>query len=249
VPYSAMHAAVVVLFLLTTMCLVWLRRRWSGFPRAGELDRALGSGALVVWLAYKIYVWLPGVRGLEYSLPLQFCDITGLIAPLALLTGRRPLRAILYFWGIGLSTLAFIAPDLHEGIGSGRFWLFWLSHSAIVGSAIYDVAGRGFRPGGRDWGIAVAAAAIYVALVLPFDVLTHFDYCYVGPPGPGQPAILDALGSWPGRLPLQAILVALELALLLLPWEISRRLSQRRPNPDSSGNIAPPVTDRDGWAG
>lgn len=248
-PYSALHAAVVVLLLLATMCLVRLRRRWAGSPRAGKLDRALGIAALVVWTMYKVYVWLPGVRGLEYSLPLQFCDFTGFVAPLVLLTSRRPLRAILYFWGLGFSMLAFIAPDLHEGLGSGRFWLFWLSHCAIVASALYDLGGRGFRPGWRDWRIAVAAATVYVAVVAPFDALTHFDYGYVGPPGPGQPPVLDAMGPWPWRLAVQAVLAVVALTVLLLPWEIARRVSQARADRDSSGNIAAPVTDRDGSVG
>jgi len=248
-PYSALHAAVVVLLLLVTMCLVWLRRRWSDSPRAGRLDRALGIAALVVWAMYKVYVWLPGVRGLEYSLPLQFCDFTGLVAPLVLLTSRRPLRAILYFWGLGFSILAFIAPDLHEGTGSGRFWLFWLSHCAIVGSALYDLAGRRFWPGWRDWRIAVAAATVYVALMAPFDALTHFDYGYVGPSAPGQPPILDAMGPWPWRLAVQAVLAVVALTLLLLPWEIFRRVSQGRAGRDTSGNLAPQVTDQDGSIG
>jgi hypothetical integral membrane protein (TIGR02206 family) len=238
-----------VVLLLVTACLVWLRRRWSDSPRAGKLDRVLGIAALIIWAMYKAYVWLPGVRGLEYSLPLQFCDFTGLVAPLALLTNRRPLRAILYFWGLGFSILAFIAPDLHEGLGSGRFWLFWLSHCAIVASALYDIAGRGFRPGWRDWRIAVGAATAYVAIIAPFDALTHFDYGYVGPPGPGQPPILDALGPWPWRLATQAVLAVLALGLLLLPWEISRRVGQGRASRESSGNVAPPATDSDGSAG
>ena len=244
-PYSAMHAAVVVVFVLTTACFVWLRRRWSESPRAGKLDRALGISALIIWLAYKLYVWLPGVRAMEYSLPLQMCDVTGLIAPLALLSGRRSLRAILYFWGIGLSALAFITPDLHEGMTTGRFWLFWLSHAAIVGSALYELAGRRFRPDWRDWRTPVVAATVYLALVLPFDVLTGFDYGYVGRPAPGQPAILDALGRWPGRVAVQAVLVAAELALLLLPWELFRRLSRRETDSLSSGNIIPPVNYHD----
>jgi hypothetical integral membrane protein (TIGR02206 family) len=239
---------VVFLFLTTTTCLVLLRRRCADSARAAGLDRGLGVGALLVWLGYKIFVLLPGVRALEYSLPLQMCDITGLIAPLALLTDRRAFRAILYFWGIGLSSLAFVVPDLHEGIASGRFWLFWLSHCAIVGAALYDVAARQFRPRLRDYRIAVAAAAGYLALVLPFDVVSHFDYGYVGPPGPGQPPILDALGHWPWRVALQAVLVALELALLLLPWELWRRLSRARLRGRSS-NVVSPIADRRGEVG
>jgi hypothetical integral membrane protein (TIGR02206 family) len=240
---------VVVVLLLVTVCLVWLRRQWSESPRAAKLDRFLGIATLIVWATYKTYVWLPGVRGLEYSLPLQFCDFTGFVAPLVLLTNRRPLRAILYFWGLGFSILAFIAPDLHEGVNSGRFWLFWLSHSAIVGSALYDLAGRGFRPAWRDWRIAVAVATVYVAVVAPFDALTHFDYGYVGPSGPGQPPILEALGPWPWRLAVQAVLAILALGLLLLPWEIARRLSRGRADRQPSDNVAPTVTDGDGSVG
>ena len=51
------------------------------------------------------------------SLPLHVCDICMFVAPLSLLLGRRPLRAIAYFWGLGMSSLSFVFPDLRFGPG------------------------------------------------------------------------------------------------------------------------------------
>ena len=179
---------------------------------ADRLDRVLGIGTLLVWATYKVYVWLPGVRGLEYSLPLQFCDITGLLprwhcSPVGDICGRFSTSG-----GIGFSILAFVAPDLHEGLGSGRFWLFWLSHSAIVGSALYDLAGRGFRPAWRNWRIAVAAARSMLPLWRR-STRSHISTTATSARSvPGQPPILDAMGPWPWRVAIQAVLAILALA-------------------------------------
>ncbi len=95
---------------------------WAGFIICSNL------WALVYWLQ-------PAHYDITKSLPLHMCDIAGLLAPLLFLTHWRPIRSMMYFWGIGLSTQAFITPTLLEGIGEQRYWLFWLNHLAIVGSA------------------------------------------------------------------------------------------------------------------
>src|SRR5438045_205288 len=46
------------------------------------------------------------------ALPLQSCDLAGLLVIPALLTRSRLLRTILYYWAIGLCTEAFITPVL-----------------------------------------------------------------------------------------------------------------------------------------
>ncbi len=90
------------------------------------------------------------------SLPLQVCDLAGLVGPMALLTRKQWLRAILYFWGLGLSIQGFIQPVLKDkGLGDVEFWLFWANHTMIVGTAVYDLVALGFRPKTRDFLIAV----------------------------------------------------------------------------------------------
>ena len=77
---------------------------------------------LLIWVTVKVFRVLPSRYDPSKAIPLQVCDWVGLVAPLAIWTGWRPLRAILYFWGLGLSSQAFIQPDLAEGPADPSFW-------------------------------------------------------------------------------------------------------------------------------
>jgi hypothetical integral membrane protein (TIGR02206 family) len=112
------------------------------------------------------------------NLPLQICDIAGILAPLALWRRTRLLLGVLYFWGLGFSVQAIATPDLAHGPASVAFWMFWIPHANITGAACYALAVEGFRPGWRECAQAYALA-LYLALILPFDLLTGFNYDYV----------------------------------------------------------------------
>jgi hypothetical integral membrane protein (TIGR02206 family) len=230
-PYSASHGIVVVVFLVLTAMPIAMARKWSGIPRARTLDRVIAVLCLLTWFTVKIFRLLPGRYDPAKAVPLQVCDWVGLVAPLAIWTGWRPLRALLYFWGLGLSSQAFIQPDLAEGPIDPSFWSFWGGHAAIVGAALYDVVGRRFHPTWRDYWTAVGALAIWLAVVLPFDLATGYNYGYVGNSTPGQPTLVDVLGPWPARVPIIAALVAAALALIELPWHLARRIHRRRSSP------------------
>jgi hypothetical integral membrane protein (TIGR02206 family) len=178
--------------------------------------------ALLTWAWVQTFGLLPWRYEAAKALPLQVCDLMGFLAPAALVTNWRALRALLYFWGIGLSSQGFFQPDLREGPADPSFWAFWLGHVSVVGLAAYDVFARGYRPTWRDYGVACAAAAAYLAVILPVDLLFGFNYGYVGRGQPGQPSVVDFLGPWPGRVAIIAALAAAVMALLVLPWEAAR---------------------------
>jgi hypothetical integral membrane protein (TIGR02206 family) len=149
-------------------------------------------------------------------------------AALLLATRWNALRPIVYFWGFALSTQALITPSLSEGPAIYPFWFFWTTHGIIVGVALYEVFARGYRPTPRDYGIACAAAALYVAIVLPLDLAFGWNYGFVGPSKPEARSIVDALGPWPERLAIIVILVAGAMALLLLPWVFAGTHARRK---------------------
>jgi uncharacterized membrane protein YwaF len=86
----------------------------------------LGIFALLYWLSYNIW-WNRNGFDPAIGLPLHICDLSGVIAPLALLTLNRWLRATLYFWAFALATQAFIQPALAAGPALPLFWWFWAS--------------------------------------------------------------------------------------------------------------------------
>lgn len=224
-PFGWLHAAALAAILALTALAVALARR-RPLPAAPTTpERAVGWGYVAAWITTYTFLLFPPLAEPAKTLPLQLCHWNALAAALLLATGWRWLRPLVYFWGFALSTQALITPALREGPALYAFWFFWTTHGLIVGVALYDVLARGYRPGLRDYGIACAGAAAYVAIILPLDLAFGWNYGFLGPSKPEFPTIVDALGPWPARLALIVLLVAGAMALALLPWRLVGRKS------------------------
>lgn len=226
-PFSISHGVILMAFAAITAFVASLGRRWRGGARQFRLEQSLGAAGLAFWLFSTIWQLLPANFDFAESLPLHVCDWLGLIAPLALMTGARRLRTLVYFWAMGLSTQSLLTPVVREGPLTAAFWIFWINHSFIVGAAIYELIARDLRPTWADYRSAVMWGVVYLSIILPFDLAMGVNYGYVGRGKPEQATIIDALGPWPGRLALLIPLVCLALFLPLAPWLAVRRW--RRP--------------------
>ncbi len=223
--FSWLHfAALAAIGVLTTTAIIVRRRRAPAPLPAGPVEMAIGIAYLTYCIGGFVWLWIGPLHNPATTYPLQLCHWCGAAAALVLITGHPLLRAFVYFCGLGLCTQALITPSLVEGPAQFPFWFFWTTHGMIVGVAIYDVAARGFRPGWRDLGWAAVAATFYVIVVLPIDLVTGWNYGFVGPSTPDVPSIVDFLGPWPQRLPLIGAIAAALMTLLLLPF-----LRRRRP--------------------
>ena len=139
---------------------------------------------------------------------------------------QGPTRALLYFWGLGLSTQGFITPVNEHGPESGEFWMHWLNHGAIIGAALYDLVVLRFRPHWRDWRTAVVLGIVYVACVFVLNIISGWNYGYVGATKPDVRTIVDFLGPWPLRVIWIVLIAIFAMMLLMLPWEIARRIAR-----------------------
>ena len=226
VPYGWLHAASVTVCAVLIAVPALLGRRLRGKAER-ILRRALAVAAVCYWLAYNIW-WNWNGLDPRTGLPLQMCDLNGLVAPYALWRGQRWARAILYFWTAALTLQAFIQPALTAGPAWLVFWAFWTAHTLIAACAVYDLAVLGFRPGWPDLLRATLAGLLYVALVIPLDLWLGADYGFVGDPPPDIkiPPFVDALGPWPQRAIILVALAILGFVIVLLPWRWAERRSK-----------------------
>lgn len=229
-PFSPLHGLIILLFMAMTAMLLVAGSRLDAAGRS-RLDLILGVAIIGLWTFGNGWWLLPPRLDPARSLPLHVCDITSLLAGVVLLLPRRPLRALLYFWGIGMSLQALLTPEIGFGPDTIWFWLFWMSHAAIVGIAVYDIAVRGYRPAWKDFQIAVGVGLVYLAIVFTINVMFGYNYGFVGDARPGEVSVIDFLGPWPQRVALMAALVIGVMALLMLPWHFSgkRREAMRTP--------------------
>jgi hypothetical integral membrane protein (TIGR02206 family) len=207
------HLALVALYFALVALLIW----WARHPRLGgrdELTRrrtdvTLAALGALVSLAVNAWWFWPGHFRLAKSLPLELCDVVGVIAPLALYTGKRPLRALLQLWGLGLCTQWVFTPVTPTGPATLAYWLSFALHASILGSAAFDLLARGFVATWREWRLALLLGTAYLAAMVTVDLAlirwgapsaAGANYGYVGPSTPQAPTIVEALGPWPLRL-------------------------------------------------
>jgi hypothetical integral membrane protein (TIGR02206 family) len=220
-PYGLVHLAAVAVCLLLVAG-VAIGGRGLG-AREAALRRPLATGAIFYWAVYNAW-WNWTAVDLIHGLPLHICDLNGLVAPLALLTRRRWLRATAYFWTFALTAQAFVQPSITEGPALPVFWLFWIAHSLVLACAVYDLAVLGFRPDWRDLARAGVASAAYVAAIVPIDLWLGANYGFIGnpPSSVALPPFVAALGPWPQRAVIVIALAVIGFVLVLLPWRVAK---------------------------
>jgi hypothetical integral membrane protein (TIGR02206 family) len=237
VPFTVFHYATVAVLLVAMLGSCWVGRLWRGSERERRLRRRWGWFVVLVAIVTNLYYFVPRNWEIRESLPLHLCDLAIIVAAGAMLVEVRWLRILLYFWGIGLSTQAFITPTLTFGITHPKFWLFWVGHTCIVGSAVYDIVVGSFRPTPRDLGKAAAMTVGYLLVMLAVNAaIDRFwpapdwpaNYGYVGKGTSKNPTIIHKLGPWPGRLFILAGIVLADYVLLWAVWPLARRISGRR---------------------
>lgn len=223
--FSELHALVLAAIAGIAAGAI-LAARTSRNP--APVERAVGWAYLAAWFTTYAFLLFPPLHEPAKTYPLQLCHLTALAAAVLLVTRWQWLRPLVYFWGIALSTQALLTPALAEGPALYPFWFFWITHGLIIVVALYDVAVHGYRPRWRDYGIACAGAALYVAAILPLNLAFGWNYGFVGPSRPESRSIVDLLGAWPERLVPIVLIVAAAMALLMLPWQLARKAGRDR---------------------
>lgn len=228
-PFTATHL-VAVGVCIAIIGLFVLAGRQASEGRERRIARTWAVLWLVQQVIVTVYWLLPAHFDLRSSLPLHLCDVIGWLGPFALLLAHsrrtRWLRTALYFWGIGLSTQAFFTPTLEHGPSDPRFWFFWISHTQIIGGAIYDIVARGYRPDARDLKTAIIVSLCWALPIVLFNWLTGLNYGYLGKDLDGT-TILNALPPWPWRIFAVMGIVLVLFTVLWCVWPLSRAIAGR----------------------
>ncbi|MEM7681443.1 MAG: YwaF family protein [Planctomycetota bacterium] len=161
----------------------------------------LGLAALAIAVAVGHHAyWLGGGRfDWSKSLPLHYCDLATILAPVSLLIPRaRLLRAVVIGWGLGLTPLAFVVPVVAEDAEPLRTFFYLASHGIVVSVAAYHLLAQRLRFTRADLWRALGFTWAYGLGTVLLNWETGFGYGYTGPAA--DPAWLSRLGPWPVRL-------------------------------------------------
>ena len=218
--YGPSHWAVLAVFAIGSVVLVWIGHRQSE-SQARHLGRVLGALTAAIYAGSLVYSLFPPTLG--RSLPLRLTDLATMSAAYALWSRRNWAFALTYYWGLVLSTQALISPVLYApDFPSYQFLAFWAIHLLVVWAAIYLTWGRGMRPGWHSYRTAVVATAVWAAVTFTFNRIASTNYGFLNGK-PGTATLLNVLGPWPVYILTGGALLLIVWALMTWPWERKRR--------------------------
>jgi hypothetical integral membrane protein (TIGR02206 family) len=219
------HLATMAVVAIAIAALVIAARTWPG-PWTGAACRALAVVLVVSELAWWVWVGAHNALSIQFSLPLQLCDLAGFVAAFALWFRTPFLVELTYFWGIAGTLNSIVTPDVSDHFPSFSFLQYYASHAAIVAAAFFLVAGLRMVP--RPWAAArvYALTAGLLAVDAVVDAATGANYLYLRHV-PGGHTLLDVMGPWPWYIATGAVLAAVFFGLLEAPFRISGRARAR----------------------
>lgn len=220
-PFLHISMVLFVIALAVIISLVGVRIKRTGHLQL--FSRGFGVSLLGLWITYNIYYFLPDNFSFDTSLPLHVCDFMAIIASISLIRPSRKTSALLYFCALALTSQAIITPTGNQDPMTFRFWLFWFLHGGIISAAIYDLIVRSYRPIFKDYLFIIGCDLLYVAIILPLDVIFEWNYGFIGNIKPDTPTIIDALGPWPQRVVWMVCLVFIVQLIMYLPWKLQKQ--------------------------
>jgi hypothetical integral membrane protein (TIGR02206 family) len=190
---------------------------------------------LVQWQGWSSDPWIAHHWTVGFSLPLYVCDVAAFVGAAALVSRRRLLAELTWFWGLAGTVQGLLTPD-HPILFPSYDWVeFYTDHIGVILAALWLVIGLGLHPRPRAALRVIAVTVVFFLLVGLVDLLTGGDYDYLHTRRP--PGLLALLGPWPWYI-LGATGVALVSILVLdLPFWPERRRARRHPG----GAGEPPV--------
>lgn len=217
-PFTFQHLAAVSIGLAITAGLI-------AMGRSGHRGQLISTGILAFLnlAAYPIIqtAWLPyRDAAIENLIPFQLCDVAAIVAGFALLTRRKLLCELTYFWGLAATIQGLLTPAIRLGFPAWPFVTFFLQHFAVVAAALYLPLVDGWRPDRPWWRSPLRAfgwANVYLAFAMIVNALTGSNFGFAARK-PENPSLLDHLGPWPWYLLGMEALALLFFCLLALPF-------------------------------
>ena len=216
-PYGASHAVAAAIGAVGAVGVVLLGRRVRGRQLEERVRRGFALLIPVFTVPLQVRQWLPGEFDLGTSVPLQICDLSWLVAMLALWTRSRRTSALLYYWGLTLTVQAVVTPTLGKDFPDPEYVMFWGMHLLTIWAALFMVFGLDVRPDWAGYRFTVLCTMVWLAVVMTFNAVAGTNYGYLARK-PDVSSLLDLFGPWPLYVLVEAAVLLAGWALITWPW-------------------------------
>ena len=184
-----------------------------------KVAKILGVSIIVLELI-KPFIW----HSLDYPwirlIPIHMCSLSGFFIGIFLLTKKRLLFEVAFFWGIGGGINALITPDVTLTFPDPVYLLFFIGHGLLIVNIGYACIALSNRPTFDS----VKNGILFTLTILPIIYIINLllgppaNYWFLGTkPTEGQ-SIMDFFPDPPLHIPLLIIIGAFLFLLIYAPY-------------------------------
>jgi hypothetical integral membrane protein (TIGR02206 family) len=224
--FGTAHLIALACVVLVNLLIVIFRKKFT--PKGQQYFRYITAAILLFnETAWHLWNYFTGQWTLQTMLPLHLCSVLVFVSAIMLITKSYAIYEFAYFLGIAGATQALLTPDAGiYGYPHFRFFQIFISHGAIVTSAIYMTLVEGFRPYWKSLKHIFLWGNVYMAVIFVFNLLIGSNYLFIAHK-PETASLIDVLPAWPWYiLALEGIAVIMCL-LLYIPFIIRDSRSRK----------------------
>lgn len=186
--------------------LIWVGKSLSG-SRRQTFTYVLGALIILRAIVIHPYQLMNGTWSVQYSVPIQLCGMSAIIAGIVMFYRPQWLFEILFYWGIPGAFHSLMTPEFTLGTSGWFLYDYYLEHGGIWLGAFYLIFVYGMKPHPGSWWKVFLYSQALVVVVAAFNYIFDANYMYLC-----QPPIVEnpfIIGPWPWYI------LGIELAGLL----------------------------------
>jgi hypothetical integral membrane protein (TIGR02206 family) len=208
------------IFIAVSFLLPIVLYRWT-INKSGDFKiifgKLLGYLLLINWLVYQGFRVHSGYWSVQYDLPLELCNWAVFLTSAALISRKKMLAELAYFWVMSASVHGIFTPDIHEPFPHLTYLTFVVGHGGLVIGVLYLVTTLELKPRRGSWLKAFWWMQVYAAVALLFDWILNGNYGYLMSKPEGG-SFLDLFPSWPWYILCMQAMALLSFILVYLPF-------------------------------
>ncbi len=234
--FNYAHFIYIALIILTLVLLTIYLRKKPVEDRWRLLRRFVWIMPVLYFFRLAMFIYLDrelGISYLEHRLPLEICDFSMFLLPIAMYTRNRIVLNYLYAIAMIGAIIANLTPSTdyygHYASFSWQIMFFFIAHGLIVIFVLLPITTGLFRPDYRTIPKFFGLFACYCVFVYIINSIIGSNYIYINKPAKGTPTVLfDQWFGTPGFLIPFALLFLVIISLFYLPWMIGDKRNQKK---------------------
>ena len=217
VSYGSQHITVIILMVVLAIGLPLLAKRYFSSQQQLWTSRLMAILISTWVILYDLILIYLGKFNYQTDLPLDICNLMGLLLPFLMWKPNQRIFPYLYFWILTGTTQAIFAPHLYNAFPNFIFIKYWIVHAGLFVFIIYVAVVWQFSLRWKDLWRAFLALQVYVVSVFLIDKLIGANYVYVVQKPPTA-SVLDYLGPWPVYILAAEVIALFSSFLVFLPY-------------------------------